>query len=234
MDLVYVNYNLKYNLDIIEFTVFQQIEGRRNIFYPKKHYESHYHNFTNNIIYQPDLSRILFKNPNNDIYSHTICRNIWNKMFRRKILLDMLEFIGLDYFYNFIITADDMTMNMVSYHYAKNYSNIYLPGYLYNIRPVSMSHGDGGDKLNEIRVMNYLFYFKIVYRFIIKFELDRSILFYELKDLRRFLYFIKLYNLTIYENMIINFLNEILNDKFANKIFKSFVVKLLLYFISEN
>ena len=33
------NYNLKYNLDIIEFTVFQQIEGRRNIFYPKKHYE---------------------------------------------------------------------------------------------------------------------------------------------------------------------------------------------------
>ena len=228
------NYNLKYNLDIIEFTVFQQIEGRRNILYPKKHYESHYHNFANNIIYQPDLSRILFKNPNNDIYSHTICRNIWNKIFRRKILLDMIEFIGLDYFYNFIITADDMAMNVVSYHYAKNYSNIYLPGYLYNIRPVSMSHGDGGDKLNEIRVMNYLFYFKIVYRFIIKFELDRSMLFYELKDLRRFLYFIKLYNLTIYENMIINFLNEILNDKFANKIFKSFVVKLLLYFISEN
>ena len=30
------NYNFKYNLDIIEFTVFQQIEGRRSIFYPKK------------------------------------------------------------------------------------------------------------------------------------------------------------------------------------------------------
>ena len=55
------NYNIKFNLDIIEFTVFQQIEGRRNIFYPKKHYESHYHNFTNNIIFQPNLSEILFQ-----------------------------------------------------------------------------------------------------------------------------------------------------------------------------
>ena len=46
------NYNFKLNLDIIEFTVFQQIEGRRNIFYPKKHYESHFHNFQNNFIFQ--------------------------------------------------------------------------------------------------------------------------------------------------------------------------------------
>ena len=228
------NYNLKYNLDIIEFTVFQQIEGRRNIFYPKNHYESHYHNFTNNIIYQPDLSKILFKSPSYDIFTHTICRNIWNKMIRKKIFLDMYEFIGLDYFSNFVITADDMAMNVVSYLFANNYSNIYLPGYMYNIRSVSMSHGDGGDKLNEIRVMNYLLYFKIVYKVILKFNLDRKMLFYELKDLRRYIYFIKVYNITIYENMIINFLNEILNDKFANKIFKSFVVELLLYFISEN
>ena len=224
------NYNLKYNLDIIEFTVFQQFEGRRNIFYPKKHYETHYHNFANNIIYQPNLSKILFKVPNNDIYTHSICRNIWNKMIRRKIFIDMHEFIGLDYFNNFVITADDMAMNVICYHFANNYSNIYLPGYMYNIRQVSMSHGDGGDKLNEIRAMNYLLYFKILYRCIKKFELNRKMLFYELRDLRRFIYFIKDYNATICENMTINFLNEILNDNFADKRFKSFVIELLLYF----
>ena len=49
------NYNVNYNLDIIEFTVYHQIDGRRNIFYPNNHFETHYHNFSQNIIYQPEL-----------------------------------------------------------------------------------------------------------------------------------------------------------------------------------
>jgi hypothetical protein len=224
------NYNLKYNLDIIEFTVFHQIEGRRNIFYPKNHFESHYHNFTNEIINQPNLSEILFLMPRNNIYTHSICRNIWNKMIRRSILLDMHKFIGLDYFNNFVITADDMAMNVISYHFANNYSNIYLPGYMYNIRPLSMSHGEGGIQLKQIRAINYFLYFQIVYRYIKQFEIKRKILFYELRSLKRFIYSIKDDNMTLYENSIRNFLNEILNDYFADKVFKSFIVELLLYF----
>ena len=225
------NYNIKYNIDIIEFTVFQQIEGRRNIFYPKKHFESHYHNFTYNIIIQPNLSEILFHNPkNNNIFMHSICRNIWNKMIRRNILLDMHKFIGLDYFNEFVITADDMAMNVISYHFANNYSNIYLPGYMYNIRPVSMSHGNGGVLLGQVRAINYLLYFKILYKYVKQFEINRRILFNELKNLKRYIYFIKDNNLTFYENQIINFLSEILNDVFSDKIFKSFVIELLLYF----
>ena len=224
------NYNLNRNLDIIEFTVFQQIEGRRNIFYPNNHYETHYHNFTNNIIHQPLLSKMLFKDPRNNKYTHSICRNIWNKMIRRKVFLDMHEFIGLDYFNDFVITADDMAMNVISYHFANNYSNIYLPGYLYNIRQVSMSHGDGGNKLNKIRAINYLLYFKIIYRYIKKFDMNRKILFHELRNLRRFIYLFKDYNETICKNMTIEFLNEILNDNCADNAFKSFAVELLLYF----
>ena len=225
------NYNIKYNIDIIEFTVFQQIEGRRNIFYPKKHFESHYHNFTHNIIFQPNLSEILFHSPkNNNIYTYSICRNIWNKMIRRKILLDMHKFIGLEYFNDFIITADDMAMNVISYHYANNYSNIYLPGYMYNIRPLSMSHGNGGVLLNQVRAINYLLYFKVLYKYVKQFGINRRILFNELKNLKRYIYFIKDNNMTIYENQTINFLDEILNDIFSDKIFKSFVVELLLYF----
>ena len=225
------NYNIKNNIDIIEFTVFQQIEGRRTIFYPKKHFESHYHNFTHNIIFQPSLAEILFHNPkNNNKFSHSICRNIWNKMIRRKILLDMHKFIGLDYFNDFVITADDMAMNLICYHFANNYSNIYLPGYMYNIRSLSMSRGDGGTLLNKIRIANYLLYFKIIYKYVKQFEINRRILFKELKSLKRYIYSIKNNNMTIYENHIINILNEILNDYFSDKIFKSFAVELLLYF----
>ena len=224
------NYNLNLNLDIIEFTVFQQIEGRRNIFFPKQHFESHYHNFTNNIISQPHLSEILFHLPNNNNYSYSICRNIWNKMIRKKIFLDMHNYIGLNYFHNFVITADDMSMNVICYHFANNYSNIYLPGYMYNIRQVSMSRGDGGVQLEQIRAINYLFYFKILYRYIKQFKINRKILFNELKNLKRFIFSIKDLNITDYEKYTINFFNEILNDYFENKIFKSFIIRLLLYF----
>lgn len=223
------NYNLKHNLDIIEFTVFQQIEGRRNIFYPQKHFESHYHNFSNKIINQPNLSKILFLIPNNNMYTHSICRNIWNKMIRRKILLDMHKFIGLDYFNNFVITADDITMNVISYHLANNYSNIYLPGYMYNIRPVSMSHGEGGAQLKQIRAINYLLYFRIFYKYIKQLDINRKIIFNELRNLKRFIYSIKDINVTIYGNNTRYFLNGILNDNFADKIFKSFVIEILLY-----
>ena len=72
----------------------------------------------------------MFHIPTNYIYTYSICRNIWNKMIRRRILLDMHNFIGLEYFNDFVITADDMTMNAICFHFANNYSNIYLPGYI--------------------------------------------------------------------------------------------------------
>ena len=70
------NYNLKYNLDIIEFSVFQQIEGQKKIILPNNHYEKHYHNFGKKIISQPELSNLLYYYPGTKNYSKTICRNI--------------------------------------------------------------------------------------------------------------------------------------------------------------
>ena len=155
-------------------------------------------------------------------------------MIRRNIFLDMHKFIGSDYFNDFVITADDMAMNVICYHFANNYSNIYLPGYMYNLRTVSMSHGDGGIELKKIRAINYLLYFKIIFRYIKQFDINRKSLLNELRNLKRFIYFIKDNNMTVYENHTKNFLNEILNDYFADKIFKSFVVELLLYFENVN
>ena len=52
------------------------------------------------------------------------------------------------------ITSDDIFMNIVSYNFANNYSNIELPGYMYNIRKISMSNGDGGIQQKIIRSIN--------------------------------------------------------------------------------
>ncbi len=228
------NYNLYKNLDIIEFIVYHQIEGRRNIIYPGNHFEAHYHNFSENIIYQPELSKLLFKVPNKQLYSYSICRNIWNKMIRKKTFLDMYEYIGLEYFKKFVITADDMLMNVISYHFAHNYSNINLPGYMYNLRSVSMSRGDGGIELKMIRSINHLFYFKFLYKYIKQLQLNRKILYFEIKNLKRFIYFIKDYNITSYNKEAKDFLNEIILDKYVNNRCKDFISELLFYLEEEQ
>ena len=228
------NYNLYKNLDIIEFIVYHQIEGRRNIIYPGNHFEAHYHNFSKNIIYQPELSKLLFKVPNKQLYSYSICRNIWNKMIRKKIFLDMYEYIGLEYFKKYVITADDMLMNVISYHFAHNYSNINLPGYMYNLRRVSMSRGDGGIELKMIRSINHLFYFKVLYKYIKQFQINRKILYFEIKNLKRFIYFIKDYNITSYNKEAKDFLNEVIIDKYANNRCKDFISELLFYLEEEQ
>ena len=142
----------------------------------------------------------------------------------------MNRFIGIYYFNQFIITADDMLMNLINYHFANNYSNIDLPGYMYNLRKVSMSRGDGGIELKTIRSMNYLLYFRIFYKYIKEFKMSRKALYLEMKNLKRFIYFIKDYNITLIEKKTIDFLNEIVSDKYAYIPFKFFINNLLIYF----
>ena len=224
------NYNLRYNLDIIEFTVYQINEAARYIFYPNNHFENHFHKFQKKIIEQPELSNLLFFIPGTYEYSHTICRNIWNKMINKKIFLNMHKYIGNYYFNKFIITADDMFMNVIIYQLANNYTNINLPGYLYNIRKISMSRGEGGINLKKIRIINHFYYFNIFYEYIKIYHKDRNYLFYEMKDLKHYILFIKDYNLTEYIPKQIKFMEKIREDKYTPYGFKLFLDELLLYF----
>ena len=73
------NYNTNLNLDIIEFLVFHRLDNEKKLIIPKNHQIIHAHNFQKKIIYQPELSDILFKKPNTNKYSSIICRPIWNK-----------------------------------------------------------------------------------------------------------------------------------------------------------
>ena len=94
----------------------------------------------------------------------------------------MHRFIGAYYFNQFVITADDMLINLISYHFTNNYSNIDLPGYMYNLRKVSMSHDNGGIELKIIRSINYLLYFRIFYKYIKIFKKSRKGLYPEMKN----------------------------------------------------
>ena len=222
------NYNFEKNLDIIEFSVYQQIDGSNQIFFPDNDFETHYHKFNKNLIYQPELSDILYFLPGTNEYSHTICRNIWNKMIRTEIFNQVNYYLGIKYYQKKIITSDDMIMNVVSYQFANNYSNINLPGYLYIKRKKSMSRG-GGRKLKELRSKNYYFYFQLFYKYIKDFNKDINILFFEMQNLERFIIQFKNSNLTKYKRVQLNLLKQILKENSLSKEFETYLQNLSIY-----
>ena len=225
------NYNLNLNLDIIEFSVYHQLAGQSSIYIPNNHFELHYHHFDKPIIYQPELSEILFHIPKSNFYSKTICRNIWNKIIRKELFLKIHDYIGDDYYSNqFIIIADDMLMNIIGYNFASNYSNTKLAGYLYYIRKSSMSHGRTTLKIKIARAINFYLYFYYFYKYIKDFNKDRNYLFYEMQSLSDSMKSIKSKNATKFIPKVIEFLNELLNDKNINSDFKVFLYKQLNFF----
>ena len=210
-----INYNLKYNLDIIEFTVISYIEKDNNLTIIKNYY--HFHNFTKSIISQPLLDNIhYYDNKSGNLSFKVGCRIIWNKIFRRKTIMKSIEYIGKKYYKKYFITAEDTILNLISFHFAKNYSNINLPGYMYNIREKSMTHGKRRKRHIILFCYNHLLYLKKLYTFIKNFNKNRKIIHNELLDLNKRL--IRLNNVTKRRNETIKaFYNEILNDKYSYK-----------------
>ena len=224
------NFNLNYSLDIVEFSVFHQIDKKKTIYYPKKHELNHYHNFEKNIIYQPELSNIIFFKPNTKSYSYVICRTIWNKLIKKRILTKAIKYIEIDFHDKYLITADDTPLNIISFNFANNYSNINLPGYLYNVRKNSMSNGSNGIKHDIIVSVNYLLYFKLFYRYIKDYKKDLNFLYYDIKVSLKYLLKIKKLNVLEYIPIIKKFFKCIISEKNISKEFKIYVNELLLYF----
>ena len=206
----------------MNFLYINKRKGKKKIFLPDNHYETHYHGFPQQIISQPELSSLLYYLPGTKQYSKTICRNIWNKIIRRTVFLKVDEYIGTEYYDAFVITADDMLMNVIAYQYAQNYSNIILPGYLYNIRNVSMSRGEGGIELKKVRTINHYQYFYLFYKYLNDFKKDRNFLIYEMKDLNHYILFIKQLDMKEYIIKEIIFLKNLLSDRKVKREFRNY------------
>ena len=226
------NYYTKYNFDIIEFLVYHRREGRKNIFIPKDHIFSHFHNFQKNIIYQPELSEIIFYKPNTKEYNSVICRTIWNKLIRKEIMYNCINYLNNDYFKNqFLIAADDTPLNILVFHYGNNYSNINLPGYLYNLREDGMSSVNKGNIKHDIILSyNFLLYFKFFYKYIIKFNKDINFFLYDFKAFSVYLFKLKDLKAINYIPTAINFFKEIMGGNIP-KNFRTFINELLAYFL---
>jgi glycosyltransferase involved in cell wall biosynthesis len=121
------NYNLKYNLDLIEFAVIPFFEQNKSLTYIEKYY--HFHFFSKATITQPQLDDILFI-PNRINKDFNVgCRIIWNKKIKKEILIKSIQYIGKVYYKKFFITAEDTLLNLMSFHFSKNYSNIEIHGF---------------------------------------------------------------------------------------------------------
>ena len=222
-------YNKSYNLDIIEFTVYYQIEAKKKrFFFPEHHFYNHNHNFKNRIIYQPELSTILFYLPNSKNYSYIICRTVWNKIYRKNILLKSIHYIGLEYFkLHYFILAEDTLINLISFQYSNNYSNINIPGYMYNFRQSSISHLKGNKKHLINESISFYLFFKLFLKYTKDFDKDWNYIFYELKAFNKYFQNFKIYNLREYNQKVLNLLYEIeYNNKSSTEI-KNYIKKLI-------
>ena len=228
------DFNNIYNLDMIEFIVFYEEEGKNIIYIPEDHRLNHFHKFSGKIINQPKLSNLLFLEPKQNNYSDVICRPIWNKIIKKTILLKTINFLGKDIYKNkYFNFAEDTIINIINFQFAKNYSNVNFPGYLYNIRKKSITHGDLGINHDIMISNNFILYLKLFYKYVRFFNKDRNYLFYEIKQFQFYLLQLKKFNIA--ENIIDleNFLNDILND---NKISKQFeiLIKNIINLIIKN
>jgi glycosyltransferase involved in cell wall biosynthesis len=131
LEKIYYCY-LQYNTDIIEFSVFYLIEEANKFHYPNLQELNHYHNYSNKVIYQPELSNIIYYKPNSKEYSKIICRTVWSKAYKKNLLLESINYIGRTYYTNYyIIVVEDTILNIILFNFAKNYMIEILPFLFY-------------------------------------------------------------------------------------------------------
>jgi glycosyltransferase involved in cell wall biosynthesis len=190
LQIIY-NFNLKYNLDIIEFKVIYHDEEQFNIYISQEQELNHFHAFNKHIISHPELSNIIFYYPRTNEISHLICRSIWNKAIRRNVIFKSINFIGEIIYkaFNFNI-AEDTILNILNFQFASNYSNIDIEGYLYTIRKKSASHGDIGLQHEIIKSKSILTYFQLFVKYIDYFNKDRNFFSKEYEQLNYYLFFL--------------------------------------------
>ena len=151
-------------------------------------------------------------------------------MIRTEILIQASNYIGKDYYNEYIIVTDDMILNVITYQFANNFSNIKLPGYLYIRRNISMSRG-GGDELKIIRAKNFLSYFKIFYKYIKDFNKDINIFYYEMKNLENKKLVVKENNMSMNtcRIVLVRLIDKIQKESNLSKEFESYLHNLSLF-----
>ena len=228
-----MNYYISiYHFDIIEFLVLYQAEGKNYLVRPslKNHILTHIHNFSENIIYQPSLSTIIFYIPQTKNYSSVICRTVWNKIYKKNILLDSINYIGRKFYYkSYLNYGEDTIMNILNFRFAHNYTNINIYGYMYNVRNNSISRFTDDKEKRKILNLGIYYYIKLLYKYIHEFDIDRQLLYFELELFNNQILFLKKNNPNFFQNKIKKIFDSIIDDDKASSNFKNYIKNLSKY-----
>ena len=227
-------YNIKYNEDMIEFTVILKEETYNKLYYPQGHRNNHFHNFKEKIIHHPELSNILFFENYN--YSDVFCRCLWNKMIRKEILFKTINFLGKEtYRKDHFDFAEDTIINLLNFEFASNYSNLHLIGYMYNVRKDSMSHSNKKEEMDIKMAHNLLFFYDLFYKYIKHFNKDLNYLFFDLKAFDYYLNYINHYNSSSSQKKsIIYFYKKLLKEQNISCEFKNYAKIFLFKFRKKS
>lgn len=113
----------KYELDILQFNRYNLNENTGKIdFVPEKIFP-----FYNSIITQPELSQT--KNFLNKSFAFTF--NIWDKIIKKKVYLNALNFLGKELYNSKIIQREDHIFTFALYKVSQKYMRTNIDGYLY-------------------------------------------------------------------------------------------------------
>ena len=218
------SYSSIYQFDIIEFLVLYQAEGRDNLVYPQTHILTHIHNYSKKIILQPELSQIIFYIPQTNNYSSAICRTLWNKIYKKNVLLNSINYIGKNFYYNsYLNYAEDTIINILNFHFAKNYTNINIHGYMYNVRINSISRFTNDTKKRYVLNSGIYYYLKLFYKYLKEFNMDRHLLYLEFELFNKQILFIKMNDSSFFKSKMSVIFKEIIADKNASIFFKNYI-----------
>ena len=226
-------YSSFYNFDIIEYLVLHQVFNKNNLVFPHTQTLSHIHNYSKSFVYQPELSTIIFYIPRTKIYSSVICRTVWNKLYKKEIILKSINYIGEKFYLkSYLSYGEDTILNILNFHYAQNYTNINIHGYLYNKRNNSISRFS--DDIKKRRILNFgiYYYIKLFYKYISEFNISRELLFHEFElfnKLDKNIFFLKMKDPPFFNKKMKKIFFSILNDDDASEHLKQYIKKLIKY-----
>ena len=221
-------YSSFYNLDIIEFLVLYQVDGENNLVRPLTQILTHLHNYSKSIIEQPELSTIIFYIPQTHNYSSVICRTLWNKIYKKDIMLNSINYIGKKiYSKSYINYGEDTIMNILNFHFAKNYTNINIYGYMYNVRNDSISHFTDDIKKSHSLNLGIYHYLNFFYKYILELNLDRELLYLELVSFNKQISLFKMNESVFFRKKMKSLFDRIIHDDKASSGFKKYIIKLI-------
>ena len=128
------------NIDIVEFSGFENnfTEFELSDILPKIPLYLKYKK-KNEIIRQPELSKYLYRNLEDNKYK-LIDGYLWGKSIKTKVLRDSLKIIGKKLYTKRLNYGDDRLINLVLFRVAKSFKFIREFGYLYNQNNASITH----------------------------------------------------------------------------------------------